>query len=331
MKRVLLIITLAVVVMVLPAAGQAEVSLDGFFIAGDTCPAYQSFRKQTNPGNVQLTAGMAYEVISKNKTDATHYRLRIQDASPKERWVEAGCGRVLVDCRQHGNPPIPIDDERPIPPTGGKEYLLAMSWQPAFCETHRHKNECESQTDERYDASNFTLHGLWPQPRGLAYCGVGNTDKNLDKRKMWDQIKPLGLTEETYNNLMIVMPGVASYLQRHEWIKHGTCYSETPEEYFKESIMLAEELNDSAVRNFVAANIGKTISTADLKAKFDEAFGAGAGSKVKVKCRNGLITELWINLKGEIEEGTKLADLLKNAPPVSSSCGDVRVDPVGYE
>lgn len=328
MKRLLIIAALTFVTFILPATGQSEVRLDGYLIAGDACPAYQSFRKKTNPGNIHLAVGMAYEVISKNKADATHYRIRVQDASPKERWVAASCGKLLVDCREQGGID-PVDPDDPVTTTG-KEYLLALSWQPAFCQTHQHKKECESQTADRYDASHFSLHGLWPQPRSNIYCGVTNNEKKLDKRGMWEQLKALGLTEKTFSELMETMPGVASFLQRHEWTKHGTCYSTTAEEYFVESIMLADQVNESVVRDFFADNIDKSITSADVKAKFDAAFGAGAGNKVRVKCNSGMISELWINLKGEIEEDTSIKDLLKNAPPASSSCGDGLVDPVGF-
>jgi ribonuclease T2 len=147
---------------------------------------------------------------------------------------------------------------------------------------------------------------------------------------MWDQLPDLGLSEETFGNLMVIMPGVASYLHRHEWIKHGTCYSETPEEYYLESMMLTEQINDSVVRDFFADNIGETISTDEIKSLFDAAFGQGAGSKVRVKCSNGLITELWINLQGEIDDNTQLESLLKHAEKASSSCSEGVVDPVGY-
>ena len=39
------------------------------------------------------------------------------------------------------------------------------------------------------------------------------------------------LTEATRADLDLVMPGTQSDLERHEWFKHGTCYSDTPEEF----------------------------------------------------------------------------------------------------
>jgi len=45
-----------------------------------------------------------------------------------------------------------------------KPVVLALSWTAAFCETKPNKRECKNQTNKRYDAVNFALHGLWPEP-----------------------------------------------------------------------------------------------------------------------------------------------------------------------
>jgi hypothetical protein len=43
-----------------------------------------------------------------------------------------------------------------------------------------------------------------------------------------------------------------------------------------------------------------------------------------------MISELWINLQGEIDENTQLESLLNNAKKASPSCSEGIVDPVGY-
>jgi ribonuclease T2 len=43
---------------------------------------------------------------------------------------------------------------------GENGYALAISWQPAFCETLPRRRECREQTHDRFDASHFFLHGL---------------------------------------------------------------------------------------------------------------------------------------------------------------------------
>ena len=59
--------------------------------------------------------------------------------------------------------------------------MLAVTWQPAFCQLHARKPECGSQTSDRFDATHFTLHGLWPQPRAKEYCGVSAALRDLDR------------------------------------------------------------------------------------------------------------------------------------------------------
>lgn len=301
----------------------AFVSIEGCFIAKDNCPAVQSVRKNTNPGNITLEKDMTYKVLGKNKPNATHYQLKIRGANPVDRWVPVSCGIFLTEC----------DKIRPADPkTENKkpEYLLALSWQPAFCQTHQHKSECETQTAGRYDADHFTLHGLWPQPRGNVYCGVSSKNKNLDENHSWSQLPKLNISQNTYNALMKVMPGTASYLHRHEWYKHGSCYDDPADMYFLESIALASQVNQSAVRELFAANTGKSVSSREIRKKFDDAFGKGAGSKIKVRCKNGMITELWINLKGTIEPDTPITDLLKDAAPADPGCERGMIDEVGY-
>ncbi len=331
MKTILSFIVSVVLALTLATTSSADIRIDGYFIATNTCEALQSIRKNTNPGSIHLTEDMAYEVLSKNKAHATHYRVRVKTASPQERWVPVACGKLLTDCREQTFAGGPQPSEPPpVPPTQEHHYLLALSWQPAFCQSHQRKKECVTQTTDRYDASHLSLHGLWPQPRNNTYCNISNNLKKLDQRKMWDQLPNLGLTDETYGDLIETMPGVASYLQRHEWVKHGSCYSTTPEEYYRESIMLADQINASEVRDFIAANVGNSVSTDDIKEKFDSAFGAGAGAKVHIQCSNGLITELWINLEGNIDSSTQLSELLDDAVQASPSCQSGTIDPVGF-
>lgn len=212
-----------------------------------------------------------------------------------------------------------------------------MSWQPSFCETRPSKTECQTQNADRFDATHLVLHGLWPQPRNNVYCDVSPEIIRLDKSsRTWKQMPRLELSPETRSELEVKMPGYASGLHLHEWYKHGTCYSETPEEYYQESLMLLDQVNQSPVRQLIASNIGQFLVTSEMRDEFDEAFGDGLGDKVRIRCSDDrdedttMIGELWINLRGEIEENTAIANLLKNAPDARSSCEIGEVDPAGF-
>ncbi len=306
--------------LVLPIVSFASIKMDGYFIVEKSCEAVHSIKKGTNP--FALTKGMAYKVMAKNKLKASHYLIHIDSLEENpNKWVAVDCGIVLTDCKI---------DQVEIPSTQ-KNYLLAISWQPAFCQTHQSKLECETQTEDRYDATHLSLHGLWPQPRNNAYCNVSDKDKSIDRRKAWHLLDPLGLAEETFVELLISMPGVASHLQRHEWIKHGTCYNSSAEIYYRDSLKLINKINDTNVSTLFANNVEKTITIEQIRNAFDEAFGEGSGERVNVKCNKGLIVELWINLTGDINKDDNISKLFQNASVVNNvSCESGMVDAVGF-
>ncbi|MEM7760953.1 MAG: ribonuclease [Cyanobacteria bacterium P01_A01_bin.40] len=310
----------------------ASVALDDQFEASYACQAFQSIRRRSNPGNIRLTPGKIYPVTAKNKQDATHYYLNIKDAEPQQRWVDLSCGRLLSDSSSSE------DGSQPVSSTAN---LLAISWQPAFCENHQDKTECKTQTPERFDAVNFTLHGLWPQPRGNDYCNVSNEIIVLDRNSgTWSELPPISLSDGLFQELRRKMPGVASDLHLHEWYKHGTCYSDTPEEYYRESLALLDQVNNSPVQELFAANISADLASEEILAEFDTAFGNNAGDKVAIDCdtdnqpiNRRMIVELKLNLQGEIESNTTMAELFTDSETVRNRdvCPVGEVDPVGYD
>ena len=329
-----------------PAA--AEVRLDGFFVAEDECAATQSIRTGANPGAIVTEIGRAYDMLAANKAAPSHFLIRVPGAEPDRRWVGVGCGVHAVAA---AGTPAPV-----TPPAGGTgggqvggtghggpaatrvDHVLAASWQPGFCETRPAKTECETQTPDRFDARHFALHGLWPQPRSNVYCQVAPDMAAADKAGRWEDLPDVALPQEVRTELDTVMPGTASFLDRHEWIKHGTCYGDTMEEYYSDSLAVMRDLNASAVRDLFAGNIGATLTSAQIRDAFDEAFGPGAGSRVRVACvtdpSNGrrLIGELTIGLSGEIDGETSLADLIFAAAPTSDpGCPQGIVDAAGLQ
>jgi ribonuclease T2 len=302
----------------------ADEPMAGTFRATSACPALLSIRKETNPGNAETAAGTAYELLARNRKKATHFRITVPGAEPPERWVEARCGAI---------------ETKPAAakPSGAKpEYVLAISWQPAFCEGARGKPECRSQTNGRFDASHFTLHGLWPQPGTNVYCGVSAQERLASADSRWRELPPLELTPATQAALETAMPGSMSFLERHEWVKHGSCYpGRDPETYYRDSLRLLGAINASPVRQLMAERIGKTVTANEIRARFDQAFGPGAGERVRIACRDDgsrrLIAELTIGLKGDIPGGAALADLIRAAPISEPGCPSGMVDAPGQQ
>ncbi len=320
---------------VVPAG--AEVTLDGWLIATKTCPAVQSIRKGTNPGEVAVEPDRAYRLFAKNDVAASHYLIAVTGVEPERRWVATDCGFHVVAVSGGVTPPAPQPQPQPEPQPGpgATQYVLAASWQPGFCETKPSKTECASQTADRFDATHLALHGLWPQPRSNVYCNVSAGEVGADKAGRWDALPGIALEPSTKQKLDIVMPGTQSLLERHEWIKHGTCHGGTTEEYFTASIRLMDALNASAVRTLFADSIGTELSAADIREAFDQSFGAGAGERVKVSCVNDgnrrLIGEITIGLSGELDEGADFAALLFASPPTDAGCPKGIVDAAGLQ
>lgn len=338
------IVAVGIGLSLVTGAAFAQVKMEGQFVASKACPAVVSIKKGTNPDNVAVDPGKSYQLLGKNKDEATHYWITVPGAQPAQRWVALECGTTdgsAVDPAQtqeaNGGAAVntPMGTVKPKPrPKGPKDgvpfFVLALSWEPAFCEAMQGKAECKNQTASSFEATHFALHGLWPQPRGNQFCGVDPKLAALDDQHQWDQLPEPELTPETKAALAKAMPGTQSGLERHEWTKHGSCYpGANAEQYFKDEIRLAEAVNASPVQAFMAANIGKRIQMSDLRAVFDKAFGPGAGSRVRVSCdKQGRFSEMTIGLKGDISSGADIATLIAASDPTDMGCPAGLVDAV---
>ncbi len=213
--------------------------------------------------------------------------------------------------------------------------VLALSWQPAFCETRPRLRECKSQSAGRYDVTHLSLHGLWPQPRRNAYCGIDEAEKKKDKKRRWKRLAGLELSTTLQQRLQRIMPGTSSFLHRHEWVKHGSCYARKPETYFADSLALMDAINGSKVQQLFSSSIGRRLSNQEIRRSFDEAFGQGVGSRVRVACkRDGertLITEITLGLTGTITSIPDIRSLALASPTTKPGCPAGLVDPVGLQ
>ncbi len=345
-----LCIALSLSIACLAISAQSQVKLDGQFLASKSCAAVISLKKGTNPDNATVEAGKSYRLLGENKADATAYWIEVPSAHPAQRWVLLDCGATDSEAAQKTSPipapqqkqastntPInsPMGTVKPKPNSrgfGGKVpyYAFALSWEPTFCEAMRDKAECKAETRQSFEASHFTLHGLWPQPRRNQFCNVDPKLAALDDQHQWDALPEPELSDQTRQALNVAMPGTMSNLQRDEWIKHGTCYpANNAEQYFKDELRLAAEVNASSVQKLVAGSIGNKVSAEDIRAKFDESFGQGTGSHVQVECdKQGRFSGLTLNLRGDIPGCSNLATLLSAGDEARNKCDGGLVDAV---
>lgn len=323
------------------ASGQTgAVPAQGSFHASGNCEAYTSTKTHANPGQIRLEKGHTYPNLEQNRAQEPEwFRVRIDGATPKERWVEKTCGQF-----ESGNPPPP-------PPTNGghgqheaggacdiakqsDSYVLALSWQPAFCESHQDKAECGIQDPKAYQASNFTLHGLWPNKTQCGihygYCGEVKT-----KPDGFCNYPGLALGETAREPLGEVMPSVkaGSCLERHEWYKHGTCSGLTPDQYFALAARLTRQFNESGMAGFVDKHIGQEIKTQAFFDELDARLGTEAHKRVQLACQGRMLVDVTINLPNEIAPEADLKTLIAGGQASggrAKNCGaSFRIDPIG--
>lgn len=335
--------------------GQAALAepISGSFLAVRGCGAFVSKNRLTNPDHSRIVAGRTYRVIERNRPDnPSHYRIVLDTANPKERWVDRDCGRFdprLPEEGEGGTNGGGQDEEPgnhcPVPPirTGScntcgeaDSNVLALSWQPAFCESHRDKQECKTRDPNAFQARNFTLHGLFPNRNN---CGIsfGFCGHVAGEVKPFTNLPAVPLDASTSRSLAVVMPSFAagSGLERHEWHKHGTCSGFTPDEYFSVSASLAQQFNQSGMAAFVAAHIGREIRKRDFYDEIDRNLGPGARDRVELDCDNAdrrVLEEITITLPAAIPLNADLPALLRQAQPRApgNKCGDkLFIDPIG--
>ncbi len=214
---------------------------------------------------------------------------------------------------------------------GRTGFVLGLSWLPAFCETKGTRPECVGQDAGRADARQLTLAGLWPVRN--SFCKVSETLQDEDRKRDWLALPPVPLSAEVATRLAASMPGTASGLDRHTWLRSGSCQVLDPDAYFSLQIRLLEAVNTSAVGALFRSRIGSDVTLAEVKTAFDASFAAGAGDRVRLQCRQVgdrvLVTGLTIGLSAAMEATSDLATLIHAAAPTTSRCDGGVVDAAG--
>ncbi|MFA7585327.1 MAG: ribonuclease T [Novosphingobium sp.] len=126
----------------------------------------------------------------------------------------------LPDRIQYPAPPRP---DGPVRRTPVSHYLLAVSWSPEFCRSGR--DDENMQCSGRNGRFGFVLHGLWPES-GRSY-------------PQWCALTPRPSARLLRQNLCMTP---SARLLEHEWAKHGSCMTRTPEAYFRTAAILWNSL-----------------------------------------------------------------------------------------
>jgi ribonuclease T2 len=320
--------SLLVIIILLFLQTFLNAKVRGEFIATKECSAYTSIKKKSNPENIEIIQDKAYSIIGLNVTPhTTWYKINVPSASMKQRWVYFECGKANLS---HTTQKPTQNNCHTAGLADG--YVFAVSWQPAFC-INKSKSECSITDPTVYQATNFTLHGLWPNKKSCAkkygFCG-----KYKKAVKGFCNFEPLDLNHTTRTNLAKVMPSVGAdtCLQRHEWYKHGTCQKRyTQNEYFAVATSLIDDFNQGEIHKFMSKNIGKDVNKITFFELIDSKFGKNAYKRFKFICQKGNLVDLYINMPEVIPQNASLKDLLQKADEAfSNSCGDsFKIVPIG--
>lgn len=310
-----------IVFLLIPLSILAQTTLYPF----KSCALYDNLKHTKNTHDLQLDLSRPYTMIRHHKGQ---YLLKIEGDNPSQRWVDDDC----LTLKPLRSSPLYGEKKQTRTLQTNKNDILAISWHNAFCETHRKKKEClrgvAALFGKKHGDNELVLHGLWPQPKNRVYCGVAKHYVIADKHGRWQALPEPALKKETKEALKEVMPGVSSNLHRHEWIKHGTCYGSDAQTYFGDAVALIRELKVSPVESFFRKNTGKRIGIERVREIFDRAFGKGSGNRVQLRCKKGMITELWLHLGGE--RGESLSSRLRAGKVASKGCGRGIVDKAGF-
>lgn len=217
-------------------------------------------------------------------------------------------------------------DRKPRPAdtaAASSSSLLVVTWAPSLCKVEPSNSGCRSGHVGSL-GSSFVLHGLWPQPSTEQYCDVPKRTADRDR-------KPVPLPKDLQASLQEIMSDSA-LLTTHEWYAHGTCSGVAPPEYFGIAVALADQAG--VVLDPIFGNaVGRQVSSRSVRDAFDVRFGAGAGKRVGLTCRNAegggsLMYEVQLSLPPVVQlrqDSPSLSDALAQGPPLPPGCGQARV------
>jgi ribonuclease T2 len=184
--------------------------------------------------------------------------------------VAANAQAYQCSVPQRLDPPREVRQDGPSRRVAIAGYTLAVSWSPEFC----HNDKVSMQCSGRNGRFGFVLHGLWPEARS-------------GPPPQWCSLTPRPSPALIRQNLcMTPVP----WLLEHEWAKHGSCITRTPEAYFRTSSILWRSLRWPDADQ-LSRQQGLTVG--DLRRAFAASNPDWRERRVGVELsRNGFLREL---------------------------------------
>ncbi|KAJ5674126.1 hypothetical protein N7462_009565 [Penicillium macrosclerotiorum] len=217
-------------------------------------------------------------------------------------------------------------DDRPIPGTSRSCPLSETSCQVKYhgqdtcCFNYPGGQMLQTQFWDVDPAlgpdDSWTIHGLWPD-----HCN-GGFDQFCDSKRKYSNIS-LILVDSGRGDLLEYMSeywkdfrGDDAHLWEHEWNKHGTCVStlephcyedyipqQDVVDYFDKSAELFRQL--PSYEFLEAAGILPSQTQTYALEDIEDALERSHGAPVTVRCRHGLLNEIWYyyNVAGSLQTG----------------------------
>jgi len=271
----------------------------GTFTVTRQCEAFQSFKNATNPGDRAVQPGQSFRIAEVNREQYQWVRVDLGSGKKDLRWVAADCGQVEgLEISQSGARACSMPDQY-------DSHVLAISWQPGFCEHDRSgpgKPECQAMAAGELKVDHFTLHGLWPnkQACGINYGSCAGPQLDLDQATV-DYIKPW-------------MPNFnySTQFGNHEWKKHGVCQTAlSDDDYFRFAVDLVKSFNDSAAGAYIRDNVGGSVSKAQFYARLADDYGSkAAGNNFLLLCTGDYLEEVRVALPRDFKQQRDLKGVI---------------------
>jgi ribonuclease T2 len=131
--------------------------------------------------------------------------------------------------------PLPAAPDGPVRVLPITSYTLAITWAPEFCSTHGADPAAAAECAGAAARFGFALHGLWPDSA---------PENGRASWPQWCPAKPPASTQvpaAVVRSMLCTTPSPS--LIAHEWAKHGTCMTRSPQLYFAKSRTLFEALH----------------------------------------------------------------------------------------
>jgi ribonuclease T2 len=236
------------------------------------------------------------------------------------KYAGIACGvlcmmlNIAVDV--HAKPSCSVKSQK-------KVFRLELSVPATFCKGSKGADpSCEVFPK----VSVLQLHGLWPNYASKGYpsgaCDPQSECQeqpaNLGKYCKYPE-PPALYASEGWKKLGDYMAGKEKCLERHEWVKHGTCTEMAATEYFDWALGKTKEISDK-----LALEPDKEISRKEFNQRVKEKLPAMDGA-IHLGCKGKRVSNVYVIYEWGKEPGAPVKTA--SGQNAMGNCGNTFVFP----